>query len=267
MTYEKLDPQLRYSITEEVTLTNLLFADDGNLPSETEEGSQQNTAILVEEMSSYRMKLNTKKCATLSIIPNKRLNTTYVDSTSYLKIDGQNVPALYLNDTDKYLGLQAGCQGYSLKKVTENVVVRLDRLTKSRLKPQQKLHALKSNVIPALQHELVPVWSPIVTLRNLDITIRRSVHKWLHLPSDLPLGMFHAAVEDGGLGIVSLATQIPRLRRNRHTNLAKSDNVVVQALLNKPLEQQELRKHSRIYKPGNVKILSKESEKQAYTPS
>ena len=97
MAYEKIDPQLGYRITEEVTLTNLLFADDGNLPSEAKEGSQQNTAILVEELSSYGM--NTKKCATLFIIPNKRLKTTYVDSTSYLMIDGQDVPALDLNDT------------------------------------------------------------------------------------------------------------------------------------------------------------------------
>ena len=60
----------------------------------------------------------------------------------------------------------------------------------------------------------------------------------------------------------SLVTQIPR--RSRYANLAKSDDVVVQALLNKPLGQQERRKHSRIYKLGNVEILSKESEKQAW---
>ena len=52
MAYKKLDPELGYRITDKETLTNLLFADDGNLPSETEEGLQQNTTILVEELSS-----------------------------------------------------------------------------------------------------------------------------------------------------------------------------------------------------------------------
>ena len=133
----------------------------------------------------------------------------------YLTIDGEVVPGMKERETYKYLGLKIGAYRYDLRDVTKTLVVQLDKLDKASLKPQQRLHALKVNVIGGLLHSLVLVHISKKTLLNIDRTIRRYVRKWLHLQSDTPTAIFHANSADGGLSIHSMVTQILRLRRSR----------------------------------------------------
>ena len=91
----------------------------------------------------------------------------------------------------------------------------LGRITKSVLKPQHKLEILKTNVIPRLLYEVGLEYRSAGFLNDLDIQVRRAVRRWLHLPKDVPIPMYHADIENGGLGIVNLKTRIPKLQIER----------------------------------------------------
>jgi len=68
-------------------------------------------------------------------------------------------------------------------------------------------------------------------LRAVDRCVRAAVRGWMRLPRDVPLGYFHAAVEQGGLGIMALETRIPELVRSRLDSLTGSPARVAIAIV------------------------------------
>ena len=52
--------------------------------------------------------------------------------------------------------------------------------------------------------------------------MRKFLRIALHLPHDTSLGYFHVAVKDGGLGVTSFLTTLPRLRHNLQSRLSES---------------------------------------------
>ena len=281
MCYEKLDPRIGYrvpdpaapqelcSITQKMRpggydITEALFADDGVTVAATRIGSVKNTLLAVRELGKCGMKMNPKKCATLAIRANGRLKKSYVDPTPYLTIDGEVVPALKLGETYKYLGLKIGANGYDIREITKKLIVQLDRLSEASFKPQQRLHALKVNVIGGMLHTLVLVHVSLKTLLNIDRTIRRYVRKWLHLQSDTPTAMFHANTADGGLGIPSMVTRIPRLRRARLVKMTTSDDPLIKIMVSSGTGEAAVRLASGIKRLGEVQITNKQSERRAW---
>jgi hypothetical protein len=277
MCYAKLDPELGFMVKDPTNilgnnandpsvfkLTDIQFADDGISVSGSKRGSIENTGVLVKNLAKCGMKLNPTKCATLAIKANGRRKAMFVENAPYLKIDGVDVPAKTIGETYKYLGLKIGSEGYSLKTISKDLVKNLDLLTKASLKPKQRLNALKQNIIPGLLHSLVLVFCPMQQLINMDKTIRRYTRKWLKLQSDTPLGMFHARIMDGGLGIPSLHTRVPRLRRERLSKLRKSDDPLVKILIEHPVGQRELVRSTAIKSLGDVQIFCKNSEAKAW---
>ena len=59
----------------------------------------------------------------------------------------------------------------------------------------------------------------IGALKSVDITVRKSVRRWLNLLHDVPNAYFHAPVAEGGLGIPSLRWIAPLFRKNRLTTI------------------------------------------------
>ena len=101
------------------------------------------------------------------------------------------------------------------------------------MKPQQKIWALKTSLLPRLLHQALFA-EPTTTLKTLDRLSRQFTRKLLHLPKDTPLGAFHASKSEGGLGI-SFITGIPALKKKRLTRLAEApDNIVSQAARSEP---------------------------------
>ena len=64
-------------------------------------------------------------------------------------------------------------------------------------------------------------------LKRLDLKVREAVRAFLHLPRDTPVGYFHAGVREGGIGIASLSTRIPRLRADLLQRLGGSADPAV----------------------------------------
>lgn len=91
----------------------------------------------------------------------------------------------------------------------------LEKIDRAPLKPLQKLVILRDHGIPSLIHQLVLGSTTQLTLKRMDVEIRRFARKWLRLPFDSANAYIHGPVGDGGLGVMELLTQIPAIRSNR----------------------------------------------------
>ena len=200
----------------------------------------------------------------MAIHANGKLKKSYIDPTPYLTIDGEVVPALKIGETYKFLKLKIGTNGYNIREITKTLIVQLDRLSEASFKPEQRLHALKVNVIGGILHTLVLVHVSLKTLRNIDWMIRRYIRRWLHLQSDTPTVMFHANTADGGLGIPSMVTRIPRLRRAQLVKMTQSDDPLIKIMVSSVTGEAAVRLASGIKRLGEVQITNKQSERRAW---
>jgi len=139
------------------------------------------------------------------------------------------------------MGLQVGAKG-ARKEYRQFLTDSFTSMTQAPLKPQQRMYILRANLIPRMFHGLVLAEQTSMGIEALDRLIRSSIRTWLGLPHDTPVNYFHESVQDGGLSISRLRYMIPLLRRRRLNNLLKSNDPVIQSLVNKPLFSYMLRK-------------------------
>ena len=110
----------------------------------------------------------------------------------------------------------------------------LENLRKSPLKPAQKVYTVIHHVCPRLQHRLVLGKISKEKLHRIDRKIRFYLRKLLNFPGDSPNSYFHAVSADGGMGIPSFKTRVPRLALSRLTSLSAINEPDVQAILKEP---------------------------------
>ena len=228
--FSKLDGEVGYKLLH-MLVQFLLFADDAIVCAETKEGLQLQLNTLVAEFGKCGLALNPKKCKSVAIIASAKEKITAVDKEPFLWAHGELIPAMKVTDNYRYLGLELGYEGFDITSTTTQLMTRLQRLSKSALRPQQRMAVLREQVVPGLMHQLVLGDNSKKTLRNMDITIRRNIRAWLHLPPDVPTPMFHARAQDGGLQIPSLVLRIPRLRRDRLIKMSSGNDQLVKTLL------------------------------------
>jgi hypothetical protein len=180
------------------------------------------------------MRLNPSKCMTLYVRAGTkartRSTTVFVDPTPILEYEGTAIPAMVESGSYKYLGLRLTPKGYCCRGLEETLRDQLRKLSRSYLNPQQRLWGLKVCVIPGLYHQLALGRPSMGFLRKLDRMVRGAVRKWLHMPADTPLGVFHAKVADGGLGIPELVIRVRRLARERLERMCGLQCPIVGAL-------------------------------------
>ena len=100
-----------------------------------------------------------------------------VDSGAMVQVHGESFPALSILDPYKYLGLQVLATG-TRASVEEQLQFKLEQVTKAPLKPQQRMFILRTNILPALFHQLVLAETTEGYLNSLDLAIRSQVKKW-----------------------------------------------------------------------------------------
>ena len=216
-------------------VSSLLFADDAVLFGETPEGLQRNVTNFIERMAVYGLEVNAAKCAAVHIRADGRRKRWYIAKDVPLYAGQESIRSLNIGESYKYLGLRTSVKT-GVSSAEKELRVMLGRLTSSVLKPQQRLAVLKINVIPKLLYETTLEFRSDCLLNDLDIRVRKEVRRWLHLPKDVPIPAFHAEVEDGGLGIQSLRTRVPRLQsdRFRRINQLEKPDPYVEALKSSP---------------------------------
>ena len=187
-------------------------------------------AALVSAAAKLGLEIGVAKCATLGIKADGRRKTWVQDSIRIMAND-EPIRCLSPGKFYKYLGIQIGSDwAGGPSNLVARYVTGLGRLQRAPSKPQQKLWSLTSVLVPQLLYPLMHAQANKGTLKRMDRESRKFVRAALHLPHDTPIGYFHAAVVDGGLGIPSMETRIPRMREDLLIRLQRSHDPAVAAV-------------------------------------
>nr|AFM44926.1 R2 protein [Eyprepocnemis plorans] len=191
------------------------FADDILLFAETKGGLQELLSTATSALGDLGLEVNPFKCFSLALVASGREKKVKVDNSVIFRAGNKNIPALAMGDTFRYLGLQFSTSGLSQFHPRQEVQEQLDIIKRAPLKPQQRLFALRSVILPGTYHGLALGRTRLGALKSLDVCVRAAVRAWLRLPDDTPIGYFHAPVIYGGLGIPATRWLGPLLRRRR----------------------------------------------------
>lgn len=216
--HQTLSPKFSASLGS-AKINSLLFADDVVLLAQTAEGLQANVNNFTEGLGRFGMRINISKCASVHIRHNRKRKRWYVAKEPKIQVIGKQVKNLLIGESYRYLGCKIDSCGSGGAPDTAGLALKLGRIGKSFLKPQQRLEILNRNLIPALLYSLEFSDSNGGRLEIADKLIRKAARRWLHLAHDTPTAIFHSKVGDGGLGIPSLRTRVQRLRFQRTTRL------------------------------------------------
>lgn len=210
----------------------LAFADDVVLLARTPAMMQRRINLLISALEPTGLNINAAKCASLTVISDPKRKIWVVDPTVEFAVGAEKVRALNSMDHIRYLGVDVGCRGTGFMTSPPTALqCGLAQIRDAPLKPEQRLRILREYLLPKLQHTLISQQPRKKVLSNMDLTIRRSVRSWLHLPHDTAKPFFHASSADGGLGIPSLVTQVPAWRARRLAALRRSDHPSINRLL------------------------------------
>ncbi|KMQ88340.1 reverse transcriptase [Lasius niger] len=198
------------------------YADDLLLFASTSMGLQQMIDTMTDYLAECGMTINVEKSMTVAIRAAPHLKKTAVDASLSFSCGGRQLPSLKRTNKWRYLGVVFTPEGRAQCRPAEVVAPLLGALTKAPLKPQQRLYALRTVVIPKLYHQLALGAVTIGTLNKTDRLVRGALRKWLALPHDTPNAYFHTSVRDGGLGIPAIRWTAPVQRRGRLLGVMKA---------------------------------------------
>lgn len=198
----------------------LAFADDLVLIGATRDGAQRSLEKVMAAMSRFGLELAPTKCAAFSFVPSGKTKKVKVVTDPQFVAGDRLIPQLGILHAVRYLGVQFGESGPVIQGV--ELVPLLERITRAPLKPQQRLKILRTYLIPRYTHNLVLGRVSHGLLRKSDRQVRAAVRRWLVLPEDVPVAFFHSPIKQGGLGIQSFETTIPRLTLARLNRLKDS---------------------------------------------
>ena len=117
----------------------VLFIDYNILPSYK----------LLFRLAQCGLNVNKSKCATLNIIINPKKKQWICNPYSFISIDNSTIKALNIEDTYRYLGINIGALDNKNNSINDDLTSKLLAISKSTLKPQQKLFMLKNHLIPS----------------------------------------------------------------------------------------------------------------------
>lgn len=233
LAYEKalkaLNDEVGFDI-ENVRVNASAYSDDGLLLAMTVIGMQNNLDKFGETLAKIGLRINSRKSKTVSLVPSGRDKKMKVVSERRFTIEGQRIDSLSITDFWKYLGVAYNTSGP--EKTNVNLDDELMKLTKGPLKPQQRVHLLKTFVIPKHMNRLVLSRTTAAGLNKMDLMLRRYVRRWLHLPNDVPVAYMHAPVKSGGLGIPCMKQWVPLMRFSRLMKVKRTGGDRIAAVLN-----------------------------------
>ena len=210
-------------------LPYIAYADDVALTARTPLGLQALIDALVDGAGQVGLELGHSKCATTNIKGDKKKKRWLVGSTNAFTANNSPLKCLQPGQTYKYLGIDIGPSrnpgepGRSLAALIKDLGV----IQKAPFKPQQKLWALKSVLIPKHQYTRVMGKTTKGTLQRLDLAVRKFVKKALHLPKDTTNAAIYTKVGEGGIGVQRFTTLVPILKRGLLERLSNSPDASV----------------------------------------
>ena len=205
----------------------LQFADDTALIAHNVKSAQ----ILIDINSAWckwtGMQLRIDKCQAFGM---RKLNGLYSQFLPNLTIDDENVPAVKMNESFKYLGkiFDAKMDNFEAKSLLK---LKLEKLLKTtsdlNIKAQLKLKILKSYISSQISFDLrIYDFSYTWISTQLDGVINNHVSQWLDLPISTCISQFmELPKNEGGYGIPSLKSTAEKLRLGLRLSLKNNPNI------------------------------------------
>jgi len=269
--FSKLPSEIGLKVGE-VSLNAIGFADDLVLFATTPKGLQTLLDTAASYLQSCGLCVNAAKCFTVVLRNVPKEKKSVIDARRAFSCLGRAIPALKRSDEWKYLGVPFTPEGRLMGNPLDQLRKDLSVLSAAPLKPQQRMFALRTMVLPSLYHQLVLGKTNISLLNKLDIAIRTSIRKWLALPHDTPNAYFHADFKDGGLAFPSLRWIIPLQRFHRLKKLKGVEDTELPDAMKQFVQlevervEQRLRDHGQfittmtLYKKRFAKLLHKSND-------
>ena len=116
-------------------VSHLAFADDIVVFSDTTEGLQRQVNLLSARFKQRGLSVNASKCKTLNIVVNQKRGVWACESRPSLNIGLENIGALQVLDTYKYLGIETGILKPNNGPIYCNFNNNLAKLDRAPLKP------------------------------------------------------------------------------------------------------------------------------------
>lgn len=160
--------------------------DDEFLAAEGSMALQYQVDKLIPRYIKCGLQMNAAKCKTIVIGYNAQRKKYLVDPTLVITINGELVPSIFQEETYKYLGVKLGTGNPRQKDIFEFLRVKLERIDKSCLKPQQRMLALRRHIIPSLYHILIFSKATKGSLKTLYRNIRFFVKNMVSLTQRHP---------------------------------------------------------------------------------
>ena len=165
-------------------------------------------------MAKVGLTMNPAKCVSMRTEVITRKRQWIINPEPYLKLQDEDIRALSIVDTYKYLGVLIGPR-MQFASLADRIQKGLHSISRAPLVPCQRVYILRIHLLPSLVHFLTFGIISLKSLNSADVAIRKSVRKWLRLPKDTPNAFLHATIKMGGMGILQLRRWIPEIRIRR----------------------------------------------------
>ena len=232
---------LGYKVGEDA-FTVQAYADDIILISSKEEHLNQLVQIVQEFTKISGTKLAPHKCVAYTYAMTSSQTRTY---TANIRIGEELMPNARKEDTIRYLGAPiAAHRNERMSKVKLSLVQfaeLLKKITLSKLCITQKVHAIKTFLLPKLDYEMVTNQIKIHTLQMMDRAIRAALNR--EIGAKLPKAAYHASWKDGGLGIPSIEDRQKVSVVRAFLCMLTSQHQKVKNLMAKALKDERKKRH------------------------
>ena len=126
-----------------------------------------------------------------------------------ITINNAHIKPISIYETYIYLGILIDPIDNRNNNIVNNIAAELIYISKALLKPQQRMHLLKYHLIPSFLHQMVFTCITQSSLKLIYMHFRTFVKRWMRLPKDTNLAVFHAPASVGGLSLPRLYLSIP----------------------------------------------------------
>ena len=176
----------------------MAFADDIILLADSEWQSSKLVRLREEFSNRKGLKVNAGKCLSMRMLPVKGKISLKVITEPHQWWKESALPTMDFETLSKYLGVRIDPDGVTMLPMEEWLKM-FENIKKSPLKPEQKIHAIKTCIILKMTYQLRLSEVGITKLRKLNVVIKCWFKQILHLPEWTSDAWIHSP-NGGGLG-------------------------------------------------------------------
>eukprot|EP00745_Piridium_sociabile_P021433 TRINITY_DN32985_c0_g1_i2.p1 TRINITY_DN32985_c0_g1~~TRINITY_DN32985_c0_g1_i2.p1 ORF type:complete len:720 (-),score=99.59 TRINITY_DN32985_c0_g1_i2:130-2289(-) len=222
------------------TVVAMGYADDTAVLSRSLAGMKRNLRLVSRFCDAVGLKLNVKKSYAFTIKASRKTYT--VNEGEPFMVSGQQIPWVGPDQSTKYLGKQFGpWVGLERPELLQQLKVWSENIRCAPLKPEQKIEIWRETVIPRLVSSLVNSGPPKIQLIELDNAIRKGVKACLRLPDQTTDQLLYTSMRRGGLGLLQIEMQVPRLETKALKGLVNTKDEYIAQLAEALKIPQEVR--------------------------